>query len=253
MNKLTKSAVALSMLLSGPVMADTILGVYAGAQYWNTEVTGGFSSADNNIQDFGFDKENNVSFDVALEHPVPFLPNVKIRRNALEHAGVTTLSQTLEFEGKTYSINTQVGNDIDLSNTDYVLYYELFDNDLLSIDFGIAGKDFDGDLQVVNLADTTQRGRTDLSGIVPMVYLSAEVGMPFTGLSVFADGMGLSIGDHSIYDYQAGIAYQFIDNMAVDVRVELGYRALTIELSDLDDIYANLDFKGVYTGLRIHF
>jgi hypothetical protein len=34
---------------------------------------------------------------------------------------------------------------------------------------------------------------------------------------------------------------------------ELGYRTVTVQLEDLDDIYSNLDFKGVYAGLEVHF
>jgi hypothetical protein len=44
-----------------------------------------------------------------------------------------------------------------------------------------------------------------------------------------------------------------MENLAVDVTFQVGYRAVELELDDLDDIYSNLEFKGVYAGLEVHF
>ena len=42
-------------------------------------------------------------------------------------------------------------------------------------------------------------------------------------------------------------------NLAIDLTLQLGYRAVTLELDDLDDIYSDLEFKGIYAGLEVHF
>ena len=86
-----------------------------------------------------------------------------------------------------------------------------------------------------------------------MLYLSAEVAIPATGLSVFAEGNMLSIDDHTLTDYQVGIAYALIDNMIIDVNLQAGYRAVDLELDDLDDIYADLQFDGAFAGVEVHF
>jgi hypothetical protein len=63
----------------------------------------------------------------------------------------------------------------------------------------------------------------------------------------------VTIDDSSIRDIEAGIEYRLVENLAVDVNLQLGYRSIAIELDDLDGIYSDLSFKGPYLGLEIHF
>lgn len=86
-----------------------------------------------------------------------------------------------------------------------------------------------------------------------MLYASTQVSIPGTGLSVFAEGNFLSIDDHTLLDYQAGIAYALIDNMLIDVTLQAGYRMVDLELDDLDDVYADLQFDGAFAGVEVHF
>ena len=73
------------------------------------------------------------------------------------------------------------------------------------------------------------------------------------GLSVYGDVNMLAIGDHSLVDYQVGVAYALLDNIAVDLDVQVGYSSWSLKLDDLDDINTDLDFSGVYAGLEVHF
>jgi opacity protein-like surface antigen len=70
---------------------------------------------------------------------------------------------------------------------------------------------------------------------------------------VYGDFNALSVGDHSLRDYQAGVAYQFIDNAIVDMSARVGFRKLTIDLQDLDGISSDISVDGVTAGLRVHF
>ena len=45
----------------------------------------------------------------------------------------------------------------------------------------------------------------------------------------------LAIDDSKISDYQVGIAWEVIDNLAVDVAIRAGYRSMQLELDDVDD------------------
>ena len=86
-----------------------------------------------------------------------------------------------------------------------------------------------------------------------MVYGRAEAGLPFTGLSVFFEGSFVAIDDSKVQDYQMGIAWEFIDNLAIDVAVKAGYRSMTLELDDVDDINTNIDASGPFAGIQVHF
>jgi len=254
MKTLTASAVVLSCALATPAtLADTLLGVYVGAQSWDMSSDGSFGNSTNTQANFNFDGKTQGSYYLSFEHFVPLVPNIKVKRNEFETNGNTTLTSTFQFNDVTYAVNSELATQADLTNTDIVLYYEIFDNDLISFDLGINAKRFDGMLDVVDRNDATRTAAEELSGWVPMLYGAVQVGLPMTGISFFADGSLLSIDDHTVYDYQAGLGYTIIDNVAIDVTVQLGYRATKVELEDLDNIYSNLDFDGAFLGVEAHF
>lgn len=241
-------------VFSQQAQADTLLGLYIGGDQWATETTGALATS-SDLQTFQFEDQDFSSFYAALEHPIPLVPNLKIKYTELELEAMADLNQSFEFGDNIYKVDTRVTGDSDLSHIDYVLYYEIFDNDLISIDLGLSAKQFDGYVKVKG--DEQSLGFSeesiDISGVVPMAYGAVQVGLPFTGLSVFAEGSMLAIGDSSIQDYQVGVAWEFVDNMAVDIALRAGYRALSLELDDVDDIYTDLETKGLFAGLQVHF
>ncbi len=238
--------------------ADTILGLYVGADSWQAQTSGAISTNDS-LQNYKFDDSSFTNFYAALEHPVPLVPNVKVKYNQLELDG--SFSGAIKFGDTEFGL-TPSGNTItaDLSHIDYVFYYEIFDNDLFSIDLGVAGKQFDGDITMsgapmVNgqLTDALMTETVAFSGIVPVGYAAIEVVFPFTGLSAFAEGSMLAIDDNEVRDYQVGLAWEFIDNMAVDMALKVGYRSLIVELDDFDDVYSDLEVDGFFAGVQVHF
>ncbi|BED88046.1 MULTISPECIES: TIGR04219 family outer membrane beta-barrel protein [unclassified Pseudoalteromonas] len=250
-------AAALSMACLAPAaQADTLLGLYVGVDGWQSDNDGQFSYKDNAPQDFNFEDETFISYYAALEHPVPLVPNLKLKYTELELNGSATLTDTFSFNGSDYVVGTTANTLSDLTHIDYILYYEIFDNDLISIDLGLNAKQFDGDIVVTG---TTQQGGTnfsetvDFSGFVPLAYGRAEAGLPFTGLSVFFEGSFLAIDDSKVQDYQVGVAWELIDNLAVDVAVKAGYRSMTLELDDVDDINSDIDASGPFAGIQVHF
>lgn len=240
-------ATAISAVLSTSAQADTLLGLYVGGQIWATEASGTFGDNDNSQADFNLADQEQGSFYAAFEHPLPLIPNIKIARTTLDTDGATTLSN---FEFQDVNYNGEVSTTFDLTYTDYTLYYEIFDNDLISIDFGLTGRDFDTDIV---LSQGSSSSRLGASGIVPMLYAYTNLGLPWTGFNVFGEGNFLSFDDNSLYDFQVGISYELIENLAVDVNLTLGYRAVQLEIEDLDDLHSALDFKGVFAGAVIHF
>jgi len=238
-------------LFSASTIADTIAGVYVGAQVWQTDTTGGF--ADNSsTANLNFDDETNSALYIAVEHPIPLIPNVKINHTSLDNSGTTSLQSAFTFDGNLYTANSQVDTDIELDATDVILYYELFDNDLISFDLGLNAKYIDGSLSVVDSASNTQ-GSGDFSGVIPMVYSKVQLGLPFTGLAAYAEGSYLSFDDNKVSDYQVAVAYSFIESIAVDMTFQAGYRKVTVDIEDLDDVYADMEFDGVFAGIELHF
>lgn len=250
-----KAAVSLGLItlcLSYSSNADTLLGLYVGAQGWNMATAGGFSEDGSNTE-FHFEDKSQSNLYVAFEHPLPLVPNIKVQRTEMDSRGDVVLDRNFAFGEQVFSINSEATSNIQLSTTDIILYYELFDNDLISFDVGLNAKYIDGELLVTDKDDPSVNGQEEFSGPMPMIYSRLAVGVPLTGFGAFVEASYLNIDDHTLSDYQAAITYSVIENLAIDVTFQLGYRALSLELEDLDGIFSDLEFKGAYAGLEVHF
>lgn len=249
--KKTLLAGSLAALMCGTAQADTLLGLYIGGQIWSNDASGTFGEGTDDQSVFEFDDENQGSFYVAFEHPIPLIPNIKIASTTLDTVGGTQLTDTFTFEDVTYPAGTTLDTTLDASYVDYTLYYEVFDNDLLTFDFGLTARDLDAYIKV---SETDSNGSDlDISGIIPMAYVSTIIGLPLTGLNVFAEANFISYDDQTIYDAQIGVSYALLDNVAVDLDVTLGYRTVKLELDDLDGFYSDLTYDGFFAGAVVHF
>lgn len=244
------SALACAALLSTTANADTILGGYIGAQAWNMGASGGFAQNES-IAEFEFDEETNNSFYAALEHPIPLIPNIKLARTTLDTTGSTVVDTQFTFGGEVYLVNSELDTTVDITATDYILYYEILDTDIVSIDLGVSAKQIEGDFVVVDQDGNT--GSESFDGFVPMAYGKVQLGLPLTGLGLYAEGSFLSIDDDSFTDYQVALTYSFVESLALDLTLQAGYRNTSLDVNDLDDVYADLEFDGVFIGLEFDF
>ncbi|MEW8627423.1 MAG: TIGR04219 family outer membrane beta-barrel protein [Candidatus Thiodiazotropha sp.] len=243
----------LSVLTAAQVQADTLLGFTAGIELWNVDSSGSISDiSEADLQFFDLGTEVKGVASIAFEHPVPLVPNLKVRTNDLSSEGGMVLSENFRYAGMTFSAGREVDVEFDIQSTDFVFYYELFDNDLVSFDFGLNLKYLDGDIRVEDV-ETSQASQDRFKGYVPMLYGAAQIGIPATPLWVYGDINVLSVGDHTLQDYQLGLAYSVIDNLAMDLRLKGGYRSFFLELDDLDGVYTDWDFDGFYLGLEVDF
>lgn len=205
-----------------------IIGVKGSVDYWkyNSDLSSALGQPE--MKD-----DASLSFALAVEHPVPLLPNVKIKHS------------TLEAESEREVLNEKMER-IDLDYSDFIVYYEILDN-IVSADIGVGAKVLDGTVQQ-NLTEVEQVSET-----LPMLYAEAGVKLPFTGLSAKAEASYAKFDDTVISDAQAELKYNFIDNLLVDVGLKAGYRILDVELNEGDERNLQLDFKGPYLGLEAHF
>lgn len=250
--KKTFLTVLLALGISDHAQADTFLGLYVGADGWQTDTSGSFGN-DKPSQAFNFEPSTQGSFYMALEHPIPLLPNIRLQYNDLKSNGNTNIDQQFDFSGQSFTVNSTVFNELDLSSTDVVLYYELLDNSVVSLDFGVNAKLVEGRAFVREVAAQGRSAEEEVSQWLPMIFASTKIGIPLTGLDVFANGSFVGWSDSRMYDVQAGLGYKVVDNLAINVRLKLGYRAVNLRLDDLDNLYTNIDFKGVFAGIELHF
>ena len=236
-------------LLSPFAAADTILGVYAGAGQWQGEYSGNAGDPSIDVKSLGMDEEDNNYYYIALEHPVPIIPNIKLQKMDITSEQTATIYQSFTIDGTTFIVDpingTEVASDFDLSHMDIVLYYELLDN-WVNLDVGLNIRKFDG--HVTAVSEFTAES-VELDEAIPMIYAKAQFDLPLTGFSVGLEGNAINYEDNRLTDYSAKLQYMF--DSALDIGLEVGYREMSLEVDE--DVTADIQLKGPYAALLFHF
>ncbi|MFB2658039.1 TIGR04219 family outer membrane beta-barrel protein [Shewanella xiamenensis] len=245
MKKILLASAVLGCIMATSAHAGTVVGFKIGGDYWRADTSGTFSDKGQPQQGFDYSSSAQGSYWFAVEHPLPFVPNLKIRENSLDQKG-SLANADFSFNGHDFKGN--VTSYTDLSNTDFVLYYELLDNDILSFDLGAAYKLMNGSLRVQDAGHPEEK---DVDSGIVMGYASTHVSMPGLGLFGFADLM-LGVNESNVHDYAVGLGWQF-DGVAVDTRVRVGYREFAFDVNNFSGISADSKFDGYFAGVEIDF
>ena len=232
-------------LLSPFAAADTILGVYAGAGQWQGEYSGNAGDPSIDVKSLGMDEEDNNYYYIALEHPVPIIPNIKLQKMDITSEQTAIIDQSFVIDGTPFVAGTEVASDFDLSHMDIVLYYELLDN-WVNLDVGLNIRKFDG--HVTAVSEFTAES-VELDEAIPMIYAKAQFDLPLTGFSVGLEGNAINYEDNRLTDYSAKLQYMF--DSALDIGLEVGYREMSLEVDE--DVTADIQLKGPYAALLFHF
>ena len=239
-------------MFASTAQADTVLGLYAGTGQWQSELSGDVGVTNTDFSALGFQEEHNNMFYIALEHPVPVLPNLMLKRTELSTNGTATLQGVVRFRGQSFPVDTSLATDIDLTHTDATFYYEVLDN-WLNLDIGLTARSYEGELLATNTDDVSQSETVDMDVVIPLIYLKGQIDLPFTGFSVKGDINAISYSGDSISDVSAAVAWQTDVLVAFDLGVELGYRRMNLEVDDLDDLQTDLTIDGPYLSVNAHF
>lgn len=211
---MTLAAAAFTALLAMPSQAATLAGGKVGADAW-------FMDADvNNVE--ADDASTAGSYYAALEHPLPLIPNAKIRQTSV-------------------SVDVTRSDNVDFDQIDFVAYYEFLDNDLVSVDAGVNLQRFQSGKFQGQSFDEWQ----------PNLYVDARVGLVGTPLNVFATVSKGEFDGTSTLDAEAGLIYQ-LGLIAADLNVRGGYRMIDHDF-DYFNKKAELDLTGFFVGAELDF
>ncbi|MBY6188260.1 TIGR04219 family outer membrane beta-barrel protein [Marinobacter hydrocarbonoclasticus] len=213
-------AVALAASVAVPAQAD-VLGVKAGMDLY-------FVSTDGKLEadEPAWNDKSRISAYAAFEHFIPILPNLMVRYNALGTAGQ--------------------GADLDLTNTDFIFYYELLDNPGLELDLGVNYRLYTGE------AGTSGWDSQDIDKGVFMGYARSRFNLVGTGLFAFADVSLTNYSDRKISDYQLGLGYG-LDIFAFDLNLRGGYRQHDFDVRNFNGITADVSQDGWFLGAELAF
>ncbi|MGL6160108.1 TIGR04219 family outer membrane beta-barrel protein [Microbulbifer sp.] len=243
---LVQSLILSTALISGTASADTILGFDASAGVWQPSYSGNLGVDDFDVDEFSLAEDNITFIQAALEHPVPLIPNILVAHSSVETDGTAMLESDVTFDDETFTANTEISANMDLSHTDATLYYEILDN-WVNLDLGLTARRYDGALEVTGEGQTEN---IELAGVLPMAYAMARFDLPFTGWSIIAQGNGTGYKGDTLTDLTAKVRWDFMP--AADFAVEAGYRVMSLKLQELDSLQSDLEIKGPYLGLNLH-
>lgn len=220
MKKLNITLTALAVVglstLSLPSYSATFLGIKAGVDYW-------YADAKMNNVKVG-DSSFQPSLYVSVEHFIPLVPNGKIRYTSVD-------------------VNSTLYNTT-FDQIDLIGYYEILDNDLISIDVGINLQNFNG----------TLRGQA-FDEWQPNLYGDVRIGIPATPISLFTTFSAGSFDDTHTVDAEAGGIFT-VDLALIDLNFKVGYR-----IQDYDFNYSSFPLakkqsimnQGAFVGVELNF
>lgn len=229
MKKLAKIALlAAGMMTSISAQAD-ILGAKVGVDYWNMHNNSASVHQGGATAHPDFDTKFRPGFYAEVEHPIPLIPNVMVRYQDLDTSG--------DDEG--YRVQS------DLKMYDGILYYQLFDNPLFGIDYGLNVKYFDGK------AYSGGRSRS-YSQVIPTIYLAGNVNLPLTGLQLFGNTSNMRFNGNHVSDSQVGLSYDLLPMVLTSMEVRAGYRYLDMKFDD-SGVKLDTESQGWFMGVGLDF
>ncbi|MEM9623134.1 MAG: TIGR04219 family outer membrane beta-barrel protein [Pseudomonadota bacterium] len=244
------SSLALSLVcFSSTATADTVFGIYAGAGGWQQEFSGEVTSTSVDVDvetDLGIEDDTNNVFYVAVEHGLPILPNLRGQHFEVNVDGDNVLSRTIDFNGQSFTLNDSVVSELELSQSDAVMYYEVLDN-VVSVDVGLVVSFLEGSISV---ASSTETAAADFDEVVPMLYSKVRADLPLTGFWVGAEGQGVSYDGNSLIEFNTQVGWE----SPLGLGLEAGWRAVHLEMDSFDEVEsAELDITGPYASVNYHF
>jgi hypothetical protein len=251
MKRLYIVAVAIFLLVLSSSTAHAVLKVEG--RYWfsnlDSEIkyteAGVMGTEINLIDDLGMDdSENFQEGRITLE-----MGNHKLRYGytSLSWDGQKTITQGIEFGGKTYTGTTLVDSSLDLKYHRFGYEYDLLDvlDNKIGVIFEIKYFDIDARLK----ADALGYDESTTAKVpIPTIGATVQVGIPFL-FSIGGELTGITLGSRGyLFDGEAVVSYHPLPLITVSG----GYRILKMKLEEGDDKIL-FDLKGPFLVLRAGF
>ena len=240
------SVIGVALILLPSTSSADFVGIFAGGGVWNSDFSGDVVTDVDVEDELGISSDSANYLYVAFEHPVPLIPNIRIARTSVQDSGMGTISADFVFEGTTFPVNENVTADLDLTYTDFTLYYEIWDTGF-DFDLGLTARKFSGEMQINQVKE-------GIDEYLPMVYVVGRVGLPFSGLFLGADVNAISYSGSTLADYSVKIGWETSSFIFPEFGVEAGYRKFSLDVDENDaGVAVDVGVGGVFVNLVAHF
>ncbi len=179
--------------------------------------------------------------------------HISLMYTKADYSGEKSLTRTVNFMGKVYAIGNVVQSDLTFTMLDLEYQYDIIDleNILAGLSLGIIGKVkyIEGEARL-RASSLEFDEREYFKAPVPMVGLALHVGILADILEARVKGTGIGYSSgNTFYEGLAEVSFTpfpFLD-------IHGGYRVMKLEVDNISDVYADIEFKGPYVGLTIGF
>lgn len=247
MKTTTKAALgALMMTSAGAANAVVpLVDVDATVGYWNADPSGSVQAGGDPIEvddDLGYGSEGQKNLSLRFAHPIPVIPNARIRFNELEYKGQGEV--IARFRDQAYA--EDVSSRTDLTHYDYTAFYTA-PIPVVTLDVGVNVKHFDGEF-FIESEERDQEDKITINEFLPMGHVRADVDLPLTGLSAGAELNYISFDGDSATDVEGYVSFD-----ADPVYVQGGYRQFDVDIEASDDLNVDTDMSGPFVRLGVGF
>jgi outer membrane protein len=254
-NKLFAVCVTLVLLTVFYAPSACALGFGAQARYWIPTLEGDLRMDDGSIagtkvdlkDDLGISNENIPGVEAFFsigDH------EITASYSLIDLSGDKHIDKTIVFNGDTYNVSSSVKSELTISMIDIEYQYKFLnlENVLAGFSLGIIGKIkyLDGEVRMRSSVNDNQE---DIQVPIPMLGLGAKIGLLADILEARAKVVGMGYDGSFFYDAMADVSltpFPFLN-------IHGGYRAMSLKIDDIGDIYTKMDFYGPYAGLSLEF
>jgi outer membrane protein len=247
------ATVAGALLMAGSAFAASGVEVGARGAYWFPKLSG--SAQTNATGDTRFDfkdtlgvKDENIPFGEAFLRLGS--TTLRVGYTQLTFDGDKQLTQTVVFNGKTYSATDNVISSLDMKMIDGEVQFDFLrpDVDVAGLNLGLLlkVKYVDGKVEL----RSASQGATlkDFKAPIPMIGAAAGVGFLKDMVRVDARAAGIAYSGNHLYDVDAYASFAPLSF----VRIQGGYRYIDLKI-DKDGTLASFKLSGPYVGAQLSF
>lgn len=238
-------ALFLTLALFAPTAWADVFGFNAGATLWSADARGQLGEPVGDARELGLGRDRHRSIYASLEHPLLFLPNVRLAHTQLEQSGRSVLESDFSVGDTVFRVGDSVDTGLDLSHSDATLYYSILDN-WVNLDLGLTLRQFDGHARAHS---GSLEARRDIDDWLPAAYGQARFDIPLSGWSAGTTAHLLTYEDHHMVDWRGAVSY-VIDPL-LGLGFEVGYRYLDFDIDE--SLSMRMTYSGPFASVILRF
>lgn len=201
------------------------------------------------IAALGFTRHYNNMASLAFDPHRQWFPKLLLTHTDVAYSGDAILRESFGLGTVIFDADIRTLSTLVLSHTDFSLHYPVF-GDPVQIDIGVTGRLFDGYVEAET--ELTAPTRSTLKGALPMLYLRSQYALPDSGWTLSATAQVIRYRGDGFHDYAAEVSYVY-PRKGATLGLNLGYRKLSLDVANFDNLYVDASLSGAYLQLVVAF